>query len=144
VRRRFLAGLLLAAWLSAGGPAWAGLQPGSYEMTTTVTMPGMPEPQSVTETQCIKPEDARDPGGYMLQEMSASGQCTLGDHSQEGDHLMADFICNMQGHRSNGHLDVTFAAAGMDGSIVMQVETGPQGAQHVTTTIKAVRRGDCS
>jgi trimethylamine:corrinoid methyltransferase-like protein len=98
VRRRFLAGLLLAAWLSAGGPAWAGLQPGSYEMTTTVTMPGMPEPQSVT----------------------------------------------MQGHRSNGHLDVTFAAAGMDGSIVMQVETGPQGAQHVTTTIKAVRRGDCS
>ncbi len=144
MRRRVLAGGLLAASLLAGSPAWAGLKPGSYDMTTTVTVPGMPQPQTATQTQCIKPDEAKDPGAHMLQEMSSNGQCTLGSHTQDGDHLVADFICNMQGHKADGHLDVTFAEAGIDGSIVMKVDGGAQGTQDVTTTIKAVRKGECS
>ncbi len=145
MRKLLLAGCFVALGGAAFAPsARADLQPGNYEMTTTVTVPGMPQPQTASQTQCMKPDEAKDPAGHLLSEMSQDGNCKLGNHQQDGNHLVADFACTMQGQKTEGHLDMTFAETTMDGTITMKIDMGAQGTQSVTTTIKAVRKGDCS
>lgn len=144
VRYRVFAGAILASCLAATVPARADLLPGTYQLTSTVTIQGVAQPQTQTHDECIKGADAKDPAGHMLRQMSANGQCTVGHHSIDGGHLVADFTCTMQGHQTSGHLDVMFTDKTIDGSIAMQVAAAGQQPQHITTTIKALRKGDCS
>lgn len=58
-----LAGLAGAAWAQRGG-----LQPGQWEMTTTVNMASIPGIKTVrnrsrTERHCVTPQSAMDGGG---------------------------------------------------------------------------------
>ncbi|WP_158322695.1 DUF3617 domain-containing protein [Acidisphaera rubrifaciens] len=144
MRYRVFAGVALASCLAASVSAHADLLPGTYQLTSTVTIQGMSQPQTQTHDECIKGADAKDPAGHMLRQMSANGQCTVGHHSIDGGHLVADFTCSMQGHQTSGHLDVMFTDKTIDGSIAMEVAAAGQQAQHVTTVIKAMRKGDCS
>lgn len=144
VRYTVFAGAALASCLAAAMPARADLLPGNYQLSSTVTIQGMPQPQTQTHDECIKGADAKDPADHMLRQMTANGQCTVGHHSIEGGHLVADLTCNMQGHQTSSHVDVVFTDKTIDGNIAVDAVAAGQPPQHVTVVIKAVRKGDCS
>jgi hypothetical protein len=61
--RPFVFTLLAVASSLAG--AQQGMEPGEWELTTTVSSPMMPQPQTMTVKHCIKAEDLADPSRWM-------------------------------------------------------------------------------
>lgn len=92
--------LLAVALLALPAAALAqGLEPGEWQFTTTTNVPGMPKPQSFTNTQCIRKQDASS----MPWERKPAGQsdCKTTAMKKSGDTTSWEMSCpstKMQGH----------------------------------------------
>jgi hypothetical protein len=139
---RLAAALLAAALALLAPPARArDMQPGRYEASrTTSAAPGQP-PQVAHDTNCLKPEEATNPEQQLLAAMTHDG-CTLGTQHVEDGHVVADYACTVQGKPATKHVDVTFTATTIEGTIVLVVGSGAAAATN-TMTVSAHRVGDC-
>lgn len=91
--------------LIVSSPAWSdgpSMKPGKWEFTTTITMPMMPQPQTMTNIECITKEQAReDPLGALLKE----GMCDLVSKKVRGNRIDFEVACQ-------GDMNVTSTGTG--------------------------------
>ena len=82
------AGLTLFAHLSsAEGPR---IEPGEWEITTTMEMSMLPEPKVITKTDCISAEQAKsDPLAALVEE----GHCTVLSQEESGNSIVFEIEC---------------------------------------------------
>ena len=85
-----MATLLLACTGSADG---VPIDPGQWEMTTTMTISIMPEPQTTTTKECIK-EDVLDPETFNMDE---DNPCSISDVKVDGNTLHCSINCPTEG-----------------------------------------------
>ena len=133
----------------AGGSAGAAMQPGQWEMTTTVTrmnVPGMPAgvnptPPPNTSRTCLTAEDVRENANFVSE--SAGEGCTSQNASMSGGRIQATIQCN----RPEGQMSMT-----MDGqytpttlALTQQIRTSMAGGQNVEMDARMTGRriGDC-
>ncbi len=125
--------LVAALAVFAAAPAFA-LDPGEWQFTTTMTAPGMPKPQTMTNTRCIKPAEASDPEKFMSQQKQSD--CKTTSSKKTGDTYTWEMNCPTSGMTGTG--TVRQAATTMDMEMVMK---GPKMEMRSQTTGK--RLGAC-
>jgi hypothetical protein len=118
------------------GITWAGpnMNPGKWEITTKMEMPGMPG-QSMTHTQCITEKDLvpvnKDP----------NNSCTVKNMSTRGNTVSWEITCGGQGGEMDGTGEITYAGDTMKGNMVMVMK-----AMNMTikNTLSGKRIGPCN
>jgi hypothetical protein len=119
-------------------PAWGlDLNPGKYQVTAQVEMPGMPggmPPQ--TTTQCL---DEQNP----VPNASAGAHgCKITDMKTRGDTVTYVMECNQKGMKVKSTGEMTYKGESFEGT--SRTDMGPAaGGMTVTTVIKGKRIGDC-
>jgi len=132
--------IALAAFLVASLPAIArGLdfEPGKYEITSKVEMPGMPAPMPpVSVTQCMTEQDP-------VPAKSAGGEsCQVKDLKIAGNSASWKMQCNQPGGEAEGSGQITYHGDRFEGST--RTSVGPPEAKMVVTThITGRRIGPC-
>jgi hypothetical protein len=125
----------------AGGPK---LNPGKWEITTTVEMAGMPmKMPPIKTTQCMTKDDMilknlPQPGPGMQGEKN--NPCKVTNTEIKGDTVIWDLVCEgQQGMVSHG--EITYHGDTMEGFVKM---TGQQGQKPpMTLKLKGKRIGPC-
>ena len=115
------------------------MEPGEWELTTTVTMAGMPKPQTATVKHCIKKEDIDDPSRWMGGKPPGS-DCTLTPGQREAGSATWEVSCPSAGMKGQGR--ARFAKGMMDSEMRM---SGMQQGQkfEVHTRTRGRRVGPC-
>ncbi len=119
-------------------PAWGvDLNPGKYEITTRVKMPGMPgEMPPQTVTQCLSKQDLV-PGGTA----GAQG-CKITDMKTEGNSVIYKMECRQDGMTIKSDGKITYNGDTFEGTT--QTHMGPSGGNMtITTIISGKRIGKC-
>lgn len=115
------------------------INPGLWETTSTVTMPMMKEPQTRTETKCIRKEKL-EPSDFSLEKNSP---CTSSDFSVEGDTATWTIDCPLQGSgKMHGEWQMTSKDESMDGKGSMSADVNGM-KMEMNMTWKGKRLGDC-
>ncbi|TVM15636.1 hypothetical protein DPQ33_14645 [Oceanidesulfovibrio indonesiensis] len=128
----FVAGLLLVA----AAPASAQIKYGTWEITTKVSMPGMPmEMPAMTHTQCLT-EDGMTP-----QAEQPDHNCET-ESRVEGDTVHYTVICDSPEGSMRGEGTATYAGDTMSGSMHMVME-GDDGDMEVTQEYSGRYLGPC-
>lgn len=113
------------------------MNPGKYEITAQVEMPGMPQampPQ--TATQCL---DKKNP---VPNANPDSHGCKITDMETKGNTITYTMTCNQQGIAVKSTGRMTFSGDTFEGSA--KTDMGPQtGGMTVTTKLKGRRIGKC-
>jgi hypothetical protein len=125
-----LTALLLPVAASAGG-----MQPGNYEFTTKMEMPGMPFAMPpMTAQRCLKKEDLEKNEQYRADN-SGSGDCEVKNLKQSGNKTTFDLACK---DGTTGKAEYTATDTGMTGKTVLTRDGQP-----MTMNMAAKRLGDC-
>jgi hypothetical protein len=88
------AAIALTSCLLAAHPAHAAieLEPGEWQDTETGTENGQPAKAEVT-TECVTPEDAKDPVKALMAERAQAGQCKAFDVKSNGSTVTYTMQC---------------------------------------------------
>ena len=130
-----------AALLMASG-AWAeGLQvePGLWEMNSTVTHPMMPQPQANTTTECL------DKSEITMDDMSQEGMdpnCTFEMSELTGDKMKWSMDCPLEGGQARGEWEATSTGNTVSGGGVMTMTMQGQ-TMEMTMSWEGRRTGPC-
>jgi Protein of unknown function (DUF3617) len=90
------------ALAAACGPAFAqGLEPGLWEFTNSMSMPGVPKPQANTTQRCITKEDAADPRKWYGQKAQQS-ECKVTMKNKSASSPAWELDCPKTGMRGTG------------------------------------------
>ena len=137
-----VAGVALALALGPGA-AQAEHQPGLYEITTIMNMPGGPPPAPRVSTRCVTPDEARDPSIGLSQSMQRASQCNVTRKDMSGSHFVADMVCTGD-QQVRSHFDLIFGDTSAHGTVTMVMQS-PQRPQPMTVTLNmtSVRKGAC-
>ncbi len=132
---------LLAAVLAvAGAPALAqGMEPGRWEITSTITSPAMPGMRPATRTQCFGPQQNWDPAS-MLDPGRGHPDCELTVTSPDPDDFTWTMQCPQSGKRGTGKL--SYGRTSMQGEVRTSSSVGGQSFD-TTQKISARRLGPC-
>lgn len=122
-----VAGLGLA---SAASAQELNVKPGNWETTTTMNMSmnmngqamNIP-PRTMTDTQCMTPEDAKFSPDELTQEGCEVSNVKSGERS-----LSFDMVCTQQGATMNGSMSFELDASGEAGKGTMDLQGSMQGA----------------
>jgi len=97
-------------------PVRADIQPGSWEVTVRMQIQGMTEPQTITQVQCLTPEQAKDPSSLF----GKSGPiCEFSNRNDTGSTLTFDVSCSMQ---MRGKGSVRYTAQSLEGDLEIGFE----------------------
>jgi len=136
-----------------GGSAGATMQPGEWEMTTTVTrmnVTGMPAgmnapmPPAQTARNCLTPEEAAQASENFLSETTGAGEgCTAENSSMSGGRIQATVQCTRPEGRVRMTMNGTYSATTLD--MTQRVQTSAPGGQNVEmeARISGRRVGEC-
>jgi hypothetical protein len=125
-----LAGAALAA-------AAQELEPGEWRFTSTVTSPALAKPQTVTVTQCVRKEDARDSSRWMGK---PDGDCKVTPGTRTAETFTWEMSCAKSGMHGKGK--VRYARGTIESQI--QMSGGTQGRRiEMLTTLRGRRIGPC-
>ena len=96
-------GLVISIALFSGiTAAEPNLNPGKWEISTEMDMPGMPmKIPPVTHTQCLTKED------FVPKGKDASDQCRVSDLKQDGDTVSWKISCSGEGGKIEGSGQMT-------------------------------------
>jgi hypothetical protein len=112
-------------------------EPGKYEITSKVEMPGMPgtiPPQTVT--QCITEQDP------IPNQNPENQECKIVDMNQAGNTITWKMKCDQQGQKITSTGQMTYKGDSFEGTILTNM--GPQaGNMTMTTVITGKRISDC-
>jgi hypothetical protein len=79
------------------------MEPGQWEFTTTMSMPGMPQPQTMTNARCITKADS-DPSRWADKQQ---GDCKVSPSKKSGGTYTWEVSCPSSGMRGTGTARVT-------------------------------------
>jgi hypothetical protein len=131
-----LATVMIAGTASAEG---VSIDPGMWEMTSTMTMTMMPQPRSTTVNECIE-EDELSPESFNLDK---ENPCTISDVAVEETTARWSISCSTGGGpMMEGQWEFTSSGDTIDGNGSMSTEINGQtmGFEMVWT---GERIGDC-
>jgi hypothetical protein len=129
---------LLAA-SSFAASAQQGMQPGEWELTTTITSPMMPQPQTATVKHCIQKEDVADPSRWMGGKPPGS-DCSLTPLERDASGATWEMACPSSGFKGRGR--ARFAAGMLDSE--MQMSGMQEGKKfELQTRTRGRRLGPC-
>lgn len=112
--------------------------PGTYEITSTVEMPGMPVGSVPAQTivQCVT---AQDP----IPETNADSQdCKIKNMKQTGNTVTWEMECVLQGQTMTSQGKIIYAGDNFKGTVMMIMGL-EAGSMTITTVIKGKRVGNC-
>jgi hypothetical protein len=136
---RLLVGVAAAvlALTALVGPAGAAspMQPGLWEITGTMEMPGMSMPPMKT-TQCIKDADNTDSIIPQTQD------CTIQNQSMVGNTVRWSMQCRQGNSTMTGTGEITMGASSYQGVTQMTMQDGGERMQ-MTTRYTGRRIGNC-
>ncbi len=118
--------------------AWGlDFEPGKWEVTSVVEMPGMPAPMPpVSVTQCMTEQDP-------VPAKSAGGEsCQVQDLKVEGNTASWKMKCNQPGGEAEGTGQITYHGDRFEGTSKTSVGP-PEANMLVTTRITGRRIGPC-
>ncbi len=128
-----LAALAVALLPVAALAADKAMQPGLYDYTVKMEMPGMPFEMPAQNFQsCVKQEDVDKGKQYQTQR---DQDCEVKNLKQSTGKASFDIACK---DGTTGHADYTFGDASMNGKTVMNRE-----GTAMTMAMSAKRVGDC-
>lgn len=134
---RTLAFSVLAA--TSLGAAAQGMEPGEWELTTTITSPMMPQPQTTTVTHCIKQEDLAEPSRWMGGTPPGS-DCTLTPGTRDARGATWEMACPSSAMKGRGR--ARFSGGMMDSE--MEMSGMAEGKQfELRTKTRGKRIGPC-
>ena len=111
--KRFVLAVVLGC---SASPGLADIEPGSWELTVRMQIQGMTEPQTITQVQCLTPEQAKDPGSLF----GKSGPlCEFSNRNDTGSTLTFDVSCSMQ---MRGKGSVRYTAQSLEGDLEIGFE----------------------
>jgi hypothetical protein len=134
---RTLSAVLLASSCAAAYAA-QGMEPGEWQITTTTSLPMMQSPQTMTNTQCIKPEQAKDPLGVMSGDRQ--GDCRMVSPKYSGDRYTWEMRCAQSGMSGTGTM--RFGPGTMESEMRMSGTMGGQ-KMEMLTKMSGKRLGPC-
>jgi len=136
---RSLVFAMLAAASSTSVAQQQGMQPGEWELTTTISSPMMPQPQTATVKHCIKAEDLADPSRWMGGRPPGS-DCSLTPLERDASGASWEMACPASGFKGRGR--ARFAAGMMDSEMQM---SGTQDGRkfEMQTKTRGRRLGPC-
>jgi hypothetical protein len=137
--KKLLCGLA-AVTLGTSGPALStpDVNPGMWETTVTMEMPGMPiTPPPMTTRQCITPES------LVPKSEQPDQDCTMSPPEEDGDIITWRVECDHSGMHTVGVGHVTYTGDSMQGTIDMEITGGPSGNMKMTQQLSGRRIGDC-
>ena len=136
---------------AGGGSAAAQMQPGLWEITTTVAsinVPNMPAgvtpplPPPTTVRTCLTPEQAAQPNADFLTGSGESGGCTYESSSMSGGRIEATVQCNADGAQMRSAMNGQFTPDSYE--VTQRVTTSAQGMNMEMESRTTGRRvGDC-
>ena len=131
-----LAALLVAGTSSAEGVA---IDPGQWEMTSTMTMSMMPQPRTTTTMECIE-EDELNPEDFNMDE---ENPCAIKDVKVDGNTAHWTISCPAgNGMVMDGQWEVTSHGNKLSGSGSMETEMAGQ-KMSIEMSWEGKRIGDC-
>jgi len=132
--------LVLVLLATAGsGAAAQGMEPGEWELTTTIASPMMPQPQTMTVKRCIKAEDLAEPSRWMGGKPPGS-DCTLTPQARDARGASWVMACPSSGMKGKGR--ARFTAGMMDSE--MQMSGMQEGKKfELSTRTRGRRLGPC-
>jgi len=80
------------------------IEPGMWEMTSTMNMPMLPQPRVTTEMECIE-ESELSPEKMTEEDMDTS--CTFDTRVVDGNTMKWSMDCNVEGGTTHGEWEVT-------------------------------------
>jgi hypothetical protein len=136
------ASIILGALLFAAPAAWAqGLpvEPGKWEMKSTVNMPMMPQPRETTTTECMeKSEITMDEMGG--EEMDPA--CTFNTAQVDGNTMKWSVDCPVEGGTSHGEWEATSSGDSIVGEGLVTISFQGQ-TMEMTMNWEGKRIGAC-
>ncbi|WP_166040543.1 DUF3617 domain-containing protein [Sphingosinicella sp. YJ22] len=149
MKRLAIPALLSTSLLAGCGGESTVLEPGQWDMNVAITKmeaPGLPQganvplPPPQTVSQCLTPEQARNPGA----DFAGGGQqgCTSDDYRMADGRISGTIQCNQQGTSMRATVAGTYTRDSMD--MTMNSETQASG-QNVNTEVRVTgrRTGEC-
>ena len=149
MKRLALPALLSATMLAGCGGESTVLESGQWDMNVAITKmeaPGLPQganvplPPPQTVSQCLTPEQARNPGA----DFAGGGQqgCTSDDYRMADGRISGTIQCNQQGTSMRATVAGTYTRDSMD--MTMNSQTQASG-QNVNTEVRVTgrRTGEC-
>lgn len=135
--RSLLTALIFSPWLAAH--AAPEIQPGSWSVTTSVSMPGM-KTQPVTVTHCVTPEQAKMPADTMgqMNEQLKQQQCKMLDQKMTASTFTYRMECNGQ-IKMTAQGDFSFTPNSYMGTLI----TTADGGIKINSDISGKRLGAC-
>jgi len=120
--------LSIATLLFPLAAAAQAMQPGEWELSSTLSSPMLPKPQSATVTRCVNKEDAADPA--RLTSGPSTQGCTVTPGAQSAGSFKWAIACPAQGVSGTGA--VRYSAKTMDAEIRMTVDQQGKKADMLT------------
>lgn len=149
MKKTAIAALLCATSLAACGGESTVLEPGQWDMNLAVTKieaPGLPQganvplPPPQTVSQCLTPEQARNPGA----DFAGGGQqgCTSDDYRMADGRISGTIQCNQQGTSMRATVSGSYTRDSM--GMTMNSQTQASG-QNISTEVRVTgrRTGEC-
>ena len=146
MRKAIILITLAAGLASAASAQELKVKPGNWETTTTMNMSmnmngqamNIP-PRTMTQTQCMTPEDAKFSPDELTQEGCEVSNVKSGERT-----LSFDMVCTQQGATMNGSMAFELDASGETGTGTMDLEGSMQGAtMSMTGNTSAKYLGAC-
>ena len=140
---------ILAAGLLAGVADAQELKakPGNWETTTVFSMSmkmngqdmNIPQ-QTITSTQCLKPEDA----SFKPSDLTREG-CTTSNVVSTANSMSFDLVCAQNGATMTGKMkfEVDDSRSAGKGTMTMKGDMGAAGSMNATGNMVSKRVGDC-
>ena len=114
--------------------ARADVEPGNWELSVTSQMPGMAQPIGpIVQTQCMTPEDARDPSRVLKP---GAGSCEFSNRRDSGSVLTFDVSCSGQ-FPMRGSGSVRYSAQNFDAELELATDAA---GQKITTHSRVAGR----
>ncbi|MGB5487107.1 MAG: DUF3617 family protein [Lysobacterales bacterium] len=131
-----LATVILASTASADG---VSINPGMWEMTSTMTMTMMPQPRTTTVKECIKDSEI-SPESFNMEE---DNPCNITDMTVDGNTARWSINCPTEGGPvMEGHWEFTSNGDSINGNGTMSAEFSGQKMGFVMTW-EGKRIGTC-
>ena len=129
--------------LFAASAAWGDgmpVEPGMWEMTSTMNMPMMPQPRVTTTTECIEESE------ISMDDISSDGMdpnCKFNTSQMDGNTMKWSFDCPVEGGTSHGEWEATSAGDSVTGEGLMTVSFQGQ-TMEMTMNWTGRRIGACN
>jgi len=135
----FLTGLAIFMFTGSASAEGVSIDPGMWEMTSTMTMTMMPEPRSTTVNECIE-EDELSPESF---NMDKDNPCNITDVTIEGNTARWSISCSTGGGPvMDGQWEFTSNGDSITGNGSMETEFSGQ-KMGFNMTWEGKRVGDC-